>query len=267
MSLDFAAPATLADLAKVMTGPKTPWLIAGGTDRLISPAALPEQGIIVDLSHLAGLTDITLRHGHLSLGAGVTVARLAAEARVRQQAPVLAQAAAVFGSPQIRNRATLGGNVAHGSAAADLLPALLAAKAMVRLWSPQGEEALPLASLLARRPRLGPQEVILSFGLPPAPLGAFVKLGPRQEPVISRLTLAAAGQAGALRLYAGAIGPLPLHLAKAEAILNAAAPGFAEAVSDAVVVANPGRASTQWKARAVQGLAEDLLERLKEAST
>lgn len=267
MSLDFAAPTTLADLARVMTGPETPWLIAGGTDRLIAPAALPERGVIVDLSRLVGLTDITLRHDRLSLGAGVTVARLATEALVRQQAPVLAQAATVFGSPQIRNRATIGGNVAHGSAAADLLPALLAAGTTVRLWSPKGEETLSLAALLARHPRLAPQEVILSFELAPAPLGAFVKLGPRQEPVISRLTLAAAGQAGALRLYAGAIGPLPLHLAKAEAILNAAAPGFAESVAEAVAAANPGRASTAWKARAVLGLAEDLLERLKGAFT
>lgn len=267
MSLGFTAPATLADLARVMSGPETPWLIAGGTDRLIAPAALPAQGVIVDLSRLAVLTDITHRHDSLILGAGVTVARLASEALVRQLAPVLAQAAAVFGSPQIRNRATIGGNVAHGSAAADLIPALLAAGAMLRLWSPQGEETLPLAALLARRPRLAPQEVILCFEILAAPLGAFVKLGPRQEPVISRLTLAAAGQAGALRLYAGAIGPLPLHLTKAEAILNAAAPGFSEAVGDAVAAANPGRASTAWKARAVRGLAEDLLERLKGAST
>lgn len=268
MSLAFAAPDTLGDLAALLARGAEPWLIAGGTDRLIAPARLPERGVVVDLTRLAGFAEITEADGRLFLGAGVTVARLERDAAVARLAPVLGQAAEVFGSVQIRNRATIGGNVAHGSAAADLVPALLAAGAAVRLWRPDGAESLPLEAMLARRPALGRREVILGFDLPaegPAARGAFVKLGPRQEPAISRLTLAAAGPAGRMRLYAGAIGAVPLRLTAAEAILNAGGEGFSAAVAGAVAAANPGRASTRYKARAVLGLALDLLERLEGA--
>ncbi|WP_413873355.1 FAD binding domain-containing protein [Albidovulum sp.] len=265
MSLGFAAPQTLGELATLLAPGAGPWLIAGGTDRLIAPATPPESGLVVDLTRLEGIAEIAEADGRLILGAGVTVARLTRDRRVARLAPVLCQAAEVFGSVQIRNRATIGGNVAHGSPAADLVPALLAAGATVRLWRLGATESLPLEVMLARQPVLGPREVILGFDLPagdPAPRGAFVKLGPRQEPAISRLTLAAAGPAGQMRLYAGAIGAIPLRLTAAEAVLNAGSAGFAAAVAEAVAAANPGRASTAYKARAVRGLAEDLLERL-----
>jgi len=263
--LSVLSPRDLTELAAVLAPDRAAWLIAGGTDRLIAPAALPQTGVIVDLTRLAGFDHMETAAAKLILGAGVTVARLATDDRIARFAPVLAQAARVFGSPQIRNRATLGGNVANGSAAADLTPALLAAGAVVRLWRGGQEHALPLGELLARRPALAMGEVILGFDLPIADapaLGGFVKLGPRQEPAISRLTLAAAGTAGALRLYAGAVGPVPLHLAAAEALLNKGEPGFAEAVAQALAAANPGRASTRYKALAARGLAADLLAQL-----
>jgi len=260
--LSFVAPQSLGELAAVLTAESGCWMISGGTDRLIAPAALPRSGVILDLSRLAGLDRIALAEGRLALGAGVTVARLAGDALVARHAPVLRQAARVFGSVQIRNRATIGGNVANGSAAADLTPALMAAGAEVRLWRAGNEQALPLAGLLSRSPVLEPGEVILGFDLPLSegpPLGGFAKLGQRREPAISRLTLAAAGEAGALRLFAGAIGPVPRRLTEAERLLNAGDPGFAEAVCRAVLAANPGRASARHKALAARGLALDLI--------
>ena len=268
MTLRFAAPATLDALAALLADTPAPWLIAGGTDRLIAPAALPDSGMIVDLGRLAEMQGISAGAGRLHIGAATTVAELARDARVARLAPVLTQAAAAFGSVQIRNRATIGGNVAHGAAAADLLPALMATGAGLRLWRPGGGASLALSAFLARRPRLAGDEIILGLDIAagPAPRGAFVKLGSRQEPVIARLTLAAAGTPGQMRLYAGALGPQPLHLAEAEALLNAGDPGFARAVARAVSAANPGRASTAWKARAVEGLAFDLLDRLETAA-
>lgn len=269
MSLRFAAPVTLDALITLLAETPSPWLIAGGTDRLIAPVTLPESGVIVDLGRLAALKGIATDAGGLCIGAATTVAELARDVRVARLAPVLTRAAAVFGSVQIRNRATIGGNVANGGAAADLLPALLAAGASLRLWRPKGEASLPLADFLARRPRLAEDEIILGLEIAapcPTPRGAFVKLGPRQEPVIARLSLAAAGAPGQLRLYASAIGPLPLHLTEAEALLNAGDPGFAASVARAVAAANPGRASTAWKVRAVEGLAHDLLDRLETAA-
>ena len=264
--LSFLAPRSLAELAAMLTPDRPSWLIAGGTDRLIGPASLPAAGVILDLSRLAGLDQIETSGDRLGLGAGVTVARLASDERIARLAPVLTRAARVFGSTQIRNRATIGGNVANNSPAADLTPALLAADAVVRLWRGGGERSLPLESLLSRNPVLEPGEIILGFDLPPCALGGFVKLGQRQEPAISRLTLAAAGPAGALRLYAGAVGPVPRRLSEAEALLNAGDPGCAAAVSRALVAANPGRASTRYKALAARGLAADLLSQLTGAA-
>jgi len=269
VSLSFAAPTSLKDLDRLLAGPDPCWLIAGGTDRLIAPGRAPDSGVIVDLTRIAVLGRITHSPGVLHLGAGVTVARLAADPVVLRWAPVLAQAADVFGSVQIRNRATLGGNVANCAAAADLMPALLAADARVHLRHAGTPLVLPLADLLARGTALRKAEVITGFDLPlpqtPAQ-GAFVKLGPRQEPAISRLTLAAAGPAGAMRLFAGAIGPVPRRMPASEACLNAGGTCLADALADEVRAANPGRASTDWKARAARALAQDLLALLDGAA-
>lgn len=260
--LSFLAPRSMAELAAALVPDRACWLIAGGTDRLIAPVALPAEGAIVDLSRLADLDRIEVEERRLRLGAGVRAARLATDDRVARFAPVLTRAARVFGSTQIRNRATIGGNVANGSAAADLTPALLAADAVVRVWSAGLERSLPLATLLGRSPALHRGEIILGFDLPLVEgliHGGFVKLGQRLEPAISRLTLAAAGALGALRLYAGAVGPVPRRLAAAEALLNAGDPRFAEALSAELSAANPGRDSTRYKALAARGLAADLL--------
>ncbi|KAB2885728.1 MAG: FAD-binding protein, partial [Albidovulum sp.] len=80
--LSFVAPQSLGELAAVLTAGSGCWMISGGTDRLIAPAALPRSGVILDLSRLAGLDRIALAEGRLALGAGVTVARLANDALV-----------------------------------------------------------------------------------------------------------------------------------------------------------------------------------------
>jgi len=266
--LALVSPSARRDLEVVLGADPAPVLIAGGTDLLIAPARLPAAGIIVDLSRLAELSVIDEREGGLFVGAAVTVARLAREPLVHRLAPVLALAADDFGSVQIRNRATIGGNIANAAAAADLAPALVAAGAEAVLWTAAGgggaEERLAVAALLARRPVPGRGRAIAGFLLPrvAAPRAAFVKLGRRQEPAIARLTLAATGPAGALALVAGAIGPAPQRLAAAEAALNAGGAGLLAALAAAVGEAIPGRASAAYKARAIRGLGADLLERL-----
>ncbi|MCL4186822.1 MAG: FAD binding domain-containing protein [Rhodobacteraceae bacterium] len=270
MTLRLAAPEGRDELDALLAADPAPTLIAGGTDLLIAPARLPAAGTLVDLGRLAALRAIGRRDGALLLGAGVTVARLARDPLVARLAPVLALAAADFGSVQIRNRATIGGNIANAAPAADLAPALVAAAALALLWPPgaPGEVAVPVADLLARRPVLAPGEVIAAFLVPASgrtPRAAFAKLGRRQEPAIARLTLAASGPPGAMALVAGALGPGPRRLPAAERILNDGGPGLAEALAAEVLAAIPGRASAAYKARAVRGLGEDLASRLAAA--
>lgn len=261
----FAAPDTPLALADLLVGATPPRFIAGGTDLLISPDHLQDAELIVDLGRLTALRQLERQGDMLVIGAGITVARLARDPLVRRLAPALADAADQFGSVQIRNRATIGGNVANASAAADLAPSLVAMAAQAELVSPDGATRQAVADLLATRPVLAARTAIMSFRLPltdEVGVGAFVKLGRRQEPTISRLTLAAAGVPGAFRLVAGAIGACPRLLPDAEAALNANVADFAEALVAEVAAAIPGRASAIYKARAIRALGCDLLARL-----
>ena len=264
--MSYLAPTTLADLTDALRRLSNPWLIAGGTDLLIGSGALPEGVPILDLGRLADLQRLEMAGDTLVLGAGVRVARLADDPLVRRHAPALADAADQFGSVQIRNRATLGGNVAHGAAAADLTPALMAMATIVVFLTPEGPLETPLATALATRLIVPPRAVITALRLPlrGAPLpGAFVKLGRRQEPTISQLTLAAHGQWGKMVLVAGALGPVPRRLTQAEAALNADDGTFAQALSHEVAEAIPGRASIAYKSAAITALGLDLLARLR----
>lgn len=99
--------------------------IAGGTD--IMPVQNREndhEAVFIDISGAAALHRIVSEDGVLSVGAAATFAEIERNALLRQYAPVLCLAASQVGSPQIRNLGTIGGNVAHGSPAADTLPVL-----------------------------------------------------------------------------------------------------------------------------------------------
>lgn len=263
---DFLSPRSLSELADHLASAEPSCLIAGGTDLLIAPGHLPATGAIVNLGHLAELTRLDLDEDALIIGAGVTVARLAADPLVRRLAPALADAADQFGSVQIRNRATIGGNIANGSPAADLAPALVAMTAEADLLGAGGTSRHSVEDLLSRPEPATRRNVLTAFRLPlgrdPA-RGAFVKLGRRQEPTISRITLAAAdlGQGG-YRLVAGAIGSSPRRLPAAEAALNLGDGDLGEALAREVAAAIPGRASAAYKSRAIRALAADLLDLL-----
>ena len=109
--------------------------IAGGTD--IMPVQNREndhEAVFIDISGAAALHRIVAEDGVLSVGAAATFAEIERNALLRQYAPVLCLAASQVGSPQIRNLGTIGGNVAHGSPAADTLPVLAMLDAEVRLY-------------------------------------------------------------------------------------------------------------------------------------
>lgn len=266
MMREVLSPRSLPELTAYLGTAAAACLIAGGTDLLIAPGHLPAAGPIVDLGHLPELRRLDREADALIVGAGVAVARLASDPLVRRLAPALADAADQFGSVQIRNRATIGGNVANASPAADLAPALVAMMAEADLLGAGGTQRLSVEAMLARQPPVPGGTLIVAFRLPLEPdggRGACVKLGRRQEPTISRITLAAAGAPGrTYRLVAGSIGPRPRRLPAAEAALNSGGDGFAEALADEVAAAIAGRSSATYKARAIRALGLDLMARL-----
>jgi len=202
-------------------------IVAGATDFIPFVRAgrwLPQ--LAVDISRLEELRYLREADGWLEIGALTTHCELVSSPLLRQRAPVLAEAAGCIADPQVRARATLGGNLCTASPAADTAPALLVLDAEVTLLSQGGERRLPLDAFL-RGPgetALAPGEVLagVRFPIPPAGAGmAFLKLGRRKAMAISVANAAALlahenERIGQARLALGAVAPTAVRCPAAE---------------------------------------------------
>jgi xanthine dehydrogenase small subunit len=207
-------------------------ILAGGTDLMLPGVqASPATGSVLDLSHVAGLAGVCIHKDIIELGAATTVATLADHPDVERYLPALATAARLFGAPAIRNRATLGGNLAGASPAADLPPALLALDAIVVLASARGRREIPLDAYFTgyRQTVRRLDELIIAVGVPlPAPdtRQAFFKAGTRRAQSIARASVAGAARVDAsgtlrsVRLAAGSVAPMPILLRETMRLLE-----------------------------------------------
>ena len=238
-------PASLDEAVALLAANPRARAIAGGTDLVVQLRdGRKTARTLVDLARL-GLAGIAERDGGLEIGACTPMADIAADPLVRQRYPALAEAAGLVGAWLIQNRATLGGNLANASPAADAVPPLMVADALVSLAGPGGRRTLAVAELF-----LGPGhtalrggELIVSVFLPPPPAGRaverFAKVGPRREQIIAMVSLAgravvaADGTLGAVRLALGAVAPTPVRARRAEAFLTGRRPDR-ETVREAV---------------------------------
>ena len=188
--------------------------IAGGTDLLVElnfDRARPEA--ILNLREVPELREWSRENGTLRIGSGVTYAELMREP-LASALPALAQASRTVGSPQIRNRGTLGGNLGTASPAGDSLPPLLVEGATVELGSARGARTMPLAEFLVgpKRNALAPDELVLAVHVQPGGQPqTFMKVGPRNAMVIAvcSLALVADRERGELRAAYGSAGPVP----------------------------------------------------------
>ncbi|HKV43521.1 MAG TPA: FAD binding domain-containing protein, partial [bacterium] len=160
--------------------------IAGGTDLMVDlnfDRRRPER--LLDISRLPELATWRREDGRLFLGAGVTYASIV---RDLSTLPPLAEAARTVGSPQIRNRGTVGGNLGTASPAGDALPVLAAYDAEVVLASARGRRTVPWTEFLVgpKRSALRPDELIVGarWRVARGP-GSFSKVGPRNAMVIA----------------------------------------------------------------------------------
>jgi xanthine dehydrogenase iron-sulfur cluster and FAD-binding subunit A len=167
-------------------------IIAGGTDILIELERHQRQGIeaLIDISRVAGLNTISLHGDHIRLGALVTHNQVVDSALVVERGFPLAQACWEVGAPQIRNRATVAGNVITGSAANDTITPLMALGAEVTLTSLEGERSIPLSAFYSglRRNVMRPDEMLTAITFPALSSnerGIFIKLGLRRAQAIS----------------------------------------------------------------------------------
>ncbi|HEY7196292.1 MAG TPA: FAD binding domain-containing protein [Gaiellaceae bacterium] len=212
--MDVFTPTTLDEALRLRSERRDALPVAGGTDVLVAlnfDRARPPA--LLNLNEVADLRGWSRENGAIRLGAGLTYTEAMREP-LAEALPALAQASRTVGSPQIRNRGTIGGNLGTASPAGDALPPLLVEGAEVELASIRGTRTLPLPEFLVgpKRNALADDELVL--GVRVRPSGApqtFMKIGPRNAMVISvvSLALAADPERGELRASYGSAGPVP----------------------------------------------------------
>ena len=171
-------------------------IIAGGTDLLIQYYdRLYEVSNWLDLKNIKELKEIRIYQNQMEIGAMVTHAQLENSEDIKKYFPVLCLAAADIGSPQIRNRGTIGGNIVNASPAGDLLAPLMAYDAQFRLLSTQGEKIVPAEEFFVgpKKTILEPAQLLTRIILPlpsERTYGCWIKIGKRKALIIATITLA-----------------------------------------------------------------------------
>jgi carbon-monoxide dehydrogenase medium subunit len=233
--LEMYQPTSLTEASRLLkdNGPGGRFL-AGGTDLVI---AMKEKGLVpkfvVDLKRIAGLAGIRENgDGTISLGALTTMREIEVSPLIRKKYPFLAQSAAEVGSIQIRNRATVGGNMANATPSADVAPALIALGATAKIVGASGERAVPLEGFF-RGPGqtvMSSDEILTEITIPKTAaqlVGEYIKFSPREMMDLAYVGVAVAynlskkdKQCTGVKIVLGAVAPTPIRAKKAEAALE-----------------------------------------------
>ena len=247
-------------------------ILAGGTDVMVDLKAgdLPHKTVLMDISRLAPLRQIEFNGHKLTLGAGVTLAEIQRSDLVQTHAPALAACAETFAGKQIRNKATIGGNVAHASPCGDTIPPLVIYDARALVATRTTERLVPVDEIAAGpyQSSLPPDALIVKFVLTPRQTDFvdFQKIGRRKALAIARMSLAvmadrdAAGAISFVRVGLGACTPTPHRMGDLESFLTGKVPTLpvlreaGELLSRKMIEITGRRASIVYKEPAVQGL-------------
>ncbi len=208
-------------------------ILAGGTDVM--------QGLrtgdlrpdcLLDISRLSELQKIEISEKRLVIGAGVTIAEIGRSDIVKKFSPALYKASKKFAGPQIRNVATIAGNVANSSPGGDAVPPLLIHEAVALIAKKESERILPVSKIASGsgKNRLEPDEMIINFKLGPQPeetgFADFQKVGGREEMCVSKasmaimLNLSKDKTVSFVRIAVGASTPTPRRFKKIENFLR-----------------------------------------------
>jgi CO/xanthine dehydrogenase FAD-binding subunit len=233
--------------------------IQGGTDLMVElnfDRARPPA--LLNLNEVPELRGWSRQGEALWLGSGLTYAE-AMEPSLAEALPALAEAARTVGGPQIRNRGTLGGNLATASPAGDALPPLLVCAAVVKVASARSERTVPLAEFVVgpKRNVLAEDELILGVTVDATESRqTFMKVGPRNAMVIAVVSLAVRVD-GELRAAFGSAGPVPT-LVRAD--LDDA-DSFPQRVAEAASPIDDVRGTAAYRRHALRVLTKRALDR------
>ena len=260
--MDVHTPHTLDDALRLKAELPDARFVQGGTDVLVElnfdrsrPPAL------INLNEVAELRGFTRENGTFVLGSGLTYAE-AMRGTVAEELPALAEASRTVGSPQIRNRGTIGGNLGTASPAGDALPPLLVEDAEVHVASVRGERRILLRDFLlgVKKNALEPDEIVTAVRVVPS-RGAqtFMKVGPRNAIVISvcSLALQVDRERGELRAAFGSAAPT-VRLVTAP--LDEA-DSFAALVAESASPIDDVRGTAAYRRHALEVLTRRALER------
>jgi len=234
---NYHEPKSLAEAAEIMDACQAKArILAGGTDLLVNlkkgAVSLEE---VVYLGRVPGLAAIDYVDGDIKIGPMVTAAALVRAASNLDPAAALVEAAGRLGSPLVRNRATLGGNVVTARPAADTAPPLMALDARLTLTSKEKERQVSINEVFTGPGQtvLEPSEILSAITIPdlgPGCGSAYLKLGSRRSLEISIVNVAAFlqmdqdGTVKTARLVMGAVGPTPLRAKIAEGLIEGERP-------------------------------------------
>jgi carbon-monoxide dehydrogenase medium subunit len=206
-------------------------VLAGGTDLLPQMKnGLLRPACVVDLSGVARVKGLQAEVAGLRIGAAVPARALERDATARSRYTALAEGAALVGSVQVRNLATLGGNLCNAAPSADMAPPLLALDAEAVIVGPKGERRVPVAEMFTgvRQTVVAPDEILVEIVVP-APAarsgGNYLRHTPRREldiavvGVAAQLTLSN-GVCSKARIALAAVAPVPLRARQAEQALE-----------------------------------------------
>lgn len=279
----YFSPKTREELFECL-GKMTPnsRFISGGTDLILKlNAGKIHPDTLLYLGALPEGREISEQSGEIHIDAMADMTTIATSPLVRRTCMALADAAGHVGSVQIRNKATVGGNVANASPAGDLTVPLWLMGAKVHIAGPQGIRTATMdeAVIGIEKTSLCHNEAILSFSYPVPPAStytAYRKLGSRSEVTISRVGLAVLVQmqeevVSTARIVLGAVATTPVRALSAERCLEGsrlepeAVENAASALSEYILEINK-RPNRFYKAHASKGVLQDVLDTIRQRS-
>lgn len=282
---DLLVPERLDQALAMIAGAATEKEVAplgGGTNLVVDMRARGEgPAALVSIGQVADLRGITVAGDRVTLGGATTVSDILRHPDLARVAPALVEAARAFAGQMVRNAATVAGNIACGSPAADLVPPLMALGATVTLQSDGGRREMPLDTYFTgyKRSVRRPDELITAVSWPRPPESStsrFYKLGRRHGDAITMVGVSVfvemgGGRCAEVRIALGAVGPTVLRAARAEAFLRGKAPNaalVAEAATQAAAESSPIddiRASGEYRRQQVEVLVRRLLNQAIES--
>jgi CO/xanthine dehydrogenase FAD-binding subunit len=257
--VDVLSPHSLEEALRLKAERPDAVPIAGGTDLMVAinfDRVRPEA--LLDLNRVPELRGWSRENGRMRLGGGLTYTE-AMEEPLASLLPALADASRTVGSPQIRNRGTIGGNLGTASPAGDALPPLLVEEGEVELVSVRGARTMPLTDFLTgpKRNALDPDELVSAVlvhasGAPQT----FMKVGPRNAMVIAVVSLAVRVGDDLCAAF-GSAGPIPTLVRADRSDVDT----FPEQVAEAASPIDDVRGTAAYRRHALRVLTKRALER------